>query len=170
MTMQVFDTVYGRSSPTNPPDQSAQGIFHRRGQATFWNPKPNLRVETRDDFGDDLDVPLAGFPAESDWVFYGIDQYDKVLMHNRLSHQLYRDMGHYTSRTRFVEVYLKTGSGTAGPVTSSDYYGLYVLEEKIKIGNHRVDIDKLHPENTTAPSVTGGYVLSIDKTKAGDPP
>ncbi|HEY5909890.1 MAG TPA: immunoglobulin domain-containing protein [Verrucomicrobiae bacterium] len=170
MTMQVFDTRYGRSTPTNAPDQSAQGIFHRRGQATFWNPKPNLRVETRDDFGDDLDVPLAGFPAESDWVFYGIDQYDKVLMHNRLSHQLYRDMGHYTSRTRFVEVYLKTGLGTAGPVTSSDYYGLYVLEEKIKIGNHRVDIDKLHPENTTAPSVTGGYVLSIDKTKAGDPP
>jgi hypothetical protein len=45
-----------------------------------------------------------------------------------------------------------------------------VPAEKIKLGNHRVDIDKLQPENTTAPSVTGGYLVSIDKTKAGDPP
>ncbi|MRR10775.1 hypothetical protein EG831_12040, partial [bacterium] len=170
MTMQVFDTKYGRSSPGQRPDQAAQGIFHRRGQATFWNPKPNLRVETRDEFGDDLDVPLAGFPAESDWVVYGINQYDKVLMHNRLTHELDREMGHYTSRTRFVEVYLVTDSGTAGPVTSSDYYGLYVLEEKIKIDNDRVDIDQLQPQNTNAPSVTGSYLLSVDKTKAGDPP
>jgi hypothetical protein len=170
MTMQVFDTRYGRSSPTNSPDQAAQGIFHRRGQSTFWNPKPNLRVETRDDFGADLDVPLAGYPADSDWVFYGINQYDKALMHNRFTHELYRELGRYSTRTRFVEVYIKTGSGTAGPITSSDYYGLYVLEEKIKIGQERVDIDKLRPENTTAPSVTGGYLLSIDKSSAGDPP
>jgi hypothetical protein len=76
-------------------------------------------------------------------------------------------MGHYTSKTRYCEVFLKDDLGTAGPITSSDYNGLYVLEEKIKIGKNRVDIDQLHPENTSAPSVTGGYLLSIDKSNPG---
>jgi hypothetical protein len=169
MTMQVFDTTYGRSALTNPPDLAVQGYFHRRGQATFWDPKPNLRVQTEDEFGDNLNVALAGFPADNDWVFYGIDEYDKVLMHNPLTHSLYRDLGHYSSRTRYLEVYLKVDAGTAGPVTTADYYGLYVLEEKIKIGKNRVAIDQLQPENTNAPSVTGGYLLSIDKANPGNP-
>jgi hypothetical protein len=167
IAMQVFDTRNGRSSLTNPPDAAVQGYFHRRGQATFWDPKPNLRVEIQDPYGSGLDVELLGMPADNDWVFYGIDCYDKVLMHNPLAHELYREMGHYTSRTRFVEVYIKLGSGTAGPVTKADYYGLYVLEEKIKIAKNRVDIDKLQSENTNAPSVTGGYLLSIDKSNPG---
>jgi hypothetical protein len=168
MTMQVFETRNnGRSSLLNPPDLSVQGYFHRRGQATFWNPKASLRVETQDVYGDDLEVEVLGMPGESDWVFYGINCFDKVLMHNPLAHQLYADMGHYTSRTRFVEVYLKDDSGTPGPITAADYNGLYVLEEKIKIDKNRVDIDRLQPENTNAPSVTGGYLLSIDKSNPG---
>ncbi len=170
MTMEVFDTQNGRSSLLNPPDLVVQGYFHRRGQATFYNPKPNLRVETQDAYGDNLDVKLLGLPAENDWVFYGVDEFDKVLMHNPLTHELYREMGHYSSRTRYAEVFLKADSGAPGPITSADYNGLYVLEEKIKIGKNRVDIDKLEPENTTPPSVTGGYLLSIDKSNptAGD--
>ena len=167
IAMEVFDTRNGRSSLTNPPDVAVQGYFHRRGQATFWDLKPNLRVETEDAYGANLDVELLGMPADNDWVFYGIDCFDKVLMHNSLAHELYREMGHYSSRTRYVEVYIKLGSGTAGPITKADYYGLYVLEEKIKIGKNRVDIDKLQPENTNAPSVTGGYLLSIDKSNPG---
>lgn len=169
MTMQVFDTRNGRSSLLNPPDVAVQGYFHRRGQATFYNPKANLRVETQDAYGDNLDVELLGLPAENDWVLYGVDCFDKVLMHNPLAHELYSEMGHYTSRCRFVEVFLKDDSGLAGTLIPSDYNGLYVLEEKIKIGKHRVDIDKLQDENTNAPSVTGGYLVSIDKSNPGSP-
>src|SRR5262249_45033290 len=155
-TIEVFDNKYGRASLLNPPDLVIQGYFHRRGQATFWNPKANMRVETQDDYGDDLNVPLLGLPSENDWVFYAIDQYDKALMHNPLILNLYREMDHYSSRTRFCEVYLKDDSGPPGPLLPADYNGLYVLEEKVKIGKNRVDIDKMHPENTTNPSVTGG--------------
>jgi hypothetical protein len=168
-TMQVFDTRNGRSSLLNPPAVAVQGFFHRRGQATFNNPKASLRVETQDAYREDLEVELLGMPAESDWVFYGINCFDKVLMHNPLAHTLYAEMGHYTSRTRFVEVYLKDDSGTPGPITRADYNGLYVLEEKIKIDNNRVNIDRLQPENTNAPSITGGYLLSVDKSNPGSP-
>jgi hypothetical protein len=169
IAMQVFDTRNGRSSLLNPPDLAAQGYFHRRGQATFWNAKANLRVETQDAYGDDQAVEFLGMPAESDWVFYGINGFDKVLMHNPLSHDLYQGMGHYSSNTRYVEVYIKLGTDATAPITRADYYGLYVIEEKIKVGKNRVDIDKLRPENTNAPSVTGGYLLSIDKSNPGAP-
>ena len=83
-------------------------------------------------------------------MFYGINCYDKVLMHNPLSPRALPAKWATTHpKTRYCEVYLKDDLGTAGPITSSDYYGLYVLEEKIKIGKNRVDIDKLQPENTT---------------------
>jgi hypothetical protein len=52
-------------------------------------------------------------------------------------------------------------------LASSHYLGIYVLEEKIKIGPHRVDIDELRPENLTAPSVTGGYLLKFDRLDPG---
>ena len=170
MTMQVFDTrSRGRSSLLNPPDLATQGFFHRRGQATFWNPKANLRVQTEDEYGDNLNVELLGMPADNDWVFYAINKYDKILMHNPLVHELYRELGHYTSRTRFVEVFLKVGSGAPGPITTADYNGLYVLEEKIKIGENRVDIAKLQPSDSNSPNVTGGYLLSIDKSNPGNP-
>lgn len=170
MTMQVFDTrSRSRSSLLNPPELAVQGYFHRRGQATFWNPKANLRVETQDEYGAGQNVELLGLPADNDWVFYAIDKYDKCLMHNPLAHELYRELGHYSPRTRFVEVYLKDDSGTPGPITAADYNGLYVLEEKIKIGKNRVDIDQLGVADTNAPNVTGGYLLSIDKSNPGNP-
>ena len=46
--------------------------------------------------------------------------------------------------------------------------GLYVLTEKIKRDKHRVNIKKLRPEDTQYPGITGGYILRVDKTHAGD--
>src|SRR5450756_1548729 len=107
-----------------------RSTIHRRGQTTLGNPKANLRVETIDEYGGGKSVSLLGFPADNDWVLYGIDAYDKVLMHNPLAYELYRQLGHYSSRTHFVEVYLKDDSGQPGPLKAADYNGLYVLEEK----------------------------------------
>ena len=162
--LQVFEPKQGVTSLTNIPDLAVAATIHRRGQATINDPKANLRVETIDEYGGGKSVSLLGFPADNDWILYGIDTYDKVLMHNPLAHELYRQLGHYSSRTRFVEVYLKDDSGQPGPLTAADYNGLYVLEEKIKISPDRVAIDKLQPENTNAPSITGGYLFSIDKS------
>jgi hypothetical protein len=115
-----------------------------------------------------MEVELLGMPAESDWVFYAINEFDKVLMHNPMAHTLYRQMGHYSSNTRFVEVYVKDDSGTAGPLVKADYMGLYVVEEKIKIDKNRVDIDTLQPEDTDPQKITGGYLMSIDKGNPTD--
>ena len=165
--LQVFEPKNGFASLTNIPDLAMPATIHRRGQATLFNPKASLRLETTDEYGGGKSASLLGFPADNDWILYGIDAYDKVLMHNPLAHELYRQLGRYTPRTRFVEVFLRDDSGQAGPLKASDYNGLYVLEEKIKISPDRVAIDKLQPENTNAPSITGGYLFSVDKSGTG---
>jgi hypothetical protein len=161
--VQTFEPVAGHCSLTNTAVLAEHGTFHIRGSSTAGNPKGSFALETHDEFEDNKNVPLLGLPDENDWVLYAPNNFEPVLMHNPLAHQLYRDTGHYTSRTRFVEVFLKDDLGVPGPITYGDYNGIYVLEEKIKIDQNRVAIDKMVPENKTPPSVTGGYLLSVDR-------
>ena len=50
-----------------------------------------------------------------------------------------------------------------GQVSSSDYRGIYVLTEKIKICDERVDIATLNSGDITEPEITGGYMIRHDK-------
>jgi hypothetical protein len=81
------------------------------------------------------------------------------LMRDVLGYELSNKMGRYATRTRFVEVFVNE---TGGRLSQRDYVGVYVLEEKTKRGKHRVDIEKLRPEDETEPNVTGGYIFKKD--------
>ncbi len=85
---------------------------------------------------------MMGLPQESDWVLYAPNNFEPALFHNPLAHDLYRDTGHYGSRTRFFEMYLKDDSGAPGSIGSTEYQGIYVLEEKIKRDKNRIDIPR----------------------------
>lgn len=172
--VQTFESNNGRASMTNAPTLSLRGLAHPRGSSTLGIAKRSFFLEIRDELDDDLEVSLLGLPPESDWVLYAPNNFEPALMHNPLAMQLARDGGEYASRTRFVEVFVKDDAGTPGPITSTgftaangDYNGIYVLMEKIKRDNNRVDIEKLEPEHVNQPEVTGGYLFSIDRTDAG---
>ncbi|HYV30507.1 MAG TPA: CotH kinase family protein, partial [Candidatus Binatia bacterium] len=156
----IFDNALDRTSLTNPPDLTARMGVNDRGSSTAGQPKNNMAVEFWDEFNQDLQLPFLDMPAQSDWVFYGIDGFDPGLMHNAIFYWVGRQLNRYSSRTRYVEVFRKTDGG---PVTSNDYWGLYLVEEKPKRDKHRVDIENLQPENSNAPSITGGYLLKIDR-------
>jgi hypothetical protein len=170
VAIQVFEPKSGMSSLTNRPNVAGPGIFHKRGRSTGGLPKASFFVEFQGEFGEDRAVSVGGLPSESDWVLYAPNSFDPVLIHNPVAHELMRQMGEYSPRTRFVEVYLQDSSGAPGPIGAGDYNGVYVLEEKIKIGKNRVDIDKLQPEHVNPPQVTGGYLLSIDSAPPGTRP
>ena len=87
------------------------------------------------------------------------------VIHNPFVHQLSRDIGRYSPRTRFVEVFVVR---SAGRVKEEHYHGLCVLEEKIKIGRNRINIDRLGPEDLQPPQVTGGYLLKFDRLGPGE--
>ncbi|MEY2409762.1 MAG: hypothetical protein QOF48_2432, partial [Verrucomicrobiota bacterium] len=168
---QTFDNDSGRSSLTNLPSQTGRGVFHARGSSTLTSSaaKAQFLLETRDDLNNDFDVPLLGFPKQSDWVLYAPNNFEPALMHNPLAHAWYRDLGRYGSRTRFVEVFLQDDATPGSAIAPADYQGIYVLEEKIKRDANRVDIARLDAEDVTAPAITGGYLLSIDRQDTGKP-
>ncbi|MDB6038650.1 MAG: CotH protein [Verrucomicrobiales bacterium] len=165
--IQVFEpNTNGVTSMTNHPSLATRAVIAARGSSTESYPKVSMKVEFQDEFGFSKDLPLLDLPSESDWVLYAPNNYEPILIHNAFAQTLGRDIGAESVRTRFVEVYL-VQSGL-GAVTTASYNGIYVLEEKIKIGDHRVQIPKLDQEDILSPQVTGGYLMKIDRPDPGD--
>ncbi|HXT39817.1 MAG TPA: CotH kinase family protein, partial [Candidatus Angelobacter sp.] len=163
--MSFYEPENGRTSLTNAPTLSTRAALRVRGSSTAGYPKQSWAVEFWDDFNNDKNASPLGLPEESDWVLYAPNNFEPVLIHNPFILDLSNQIGRYASRARFVEVYLNTAGGA---VSSANYNGIYVLEEKIKTGKNRVDIDKLEPENVNPPEVTGGYMMKIDRLDPGD--
>ncbi|MEY2409763.1 MAG: hypothetical protein QOF48_2433 [Verrucomicrobiota bacterium] len=169
--LETFENDTGRSALTNSPSLASRAVFHVRGSSTAVASdagKSQFFLELRAEDNTERKESLLGLPAESDWVLYAPNNFEPVLFHNPLAHAWYRDMGNYGSRTRFVELYLKDDAGAPGAITATDYNGVYVLEEKVKRDPNRVDIDRLDVEDVGSQAVTGGYLLSIDRTPPGE--
>jgi hypothetical protein len=155
----------GRSSMTNAADFTSRVGANIRGSSTQGYPKSSYAVEMWAETDADHNKPLLGMPSESDWVFYAPNNFEPVLIHNPFAHALSRQVGRYSPRTRWAEVYVNTGTGA---LSSSHYMGIYAIEEKIKRSPDRVDIDRLEPEHSTPPAVTGGYLMKIDRSDADE--
>lgn len=159
----LFGTNGTRAYLMSKPDFEGRGTIKIRGSSSTQFPKKSYAFEVQDELGLDRKVSLLGMPKESDWVLYA-PYTDKTLMRDVLAYELCNSIGTYAPRTRFVEVYVDTGS----KLGESDYVGIYVLVEKIKRSDKRVDIAELLPTQTTAPEVTGGYIFKKDRLDPGD--
>ena len=122
-----------------------------RGQSSQMFPMKSYSVELRDNNDDDMDEPLFGLPAQSDWVMYA-PYTDKTLMRNFLAYTMSNSLGHWAAHCRYVEVIL-----------NGQYVGIYVFMEKIKRDKGRVNISKMKSSDNDGDAVTGGYIFSIDK-------
>lgn len=121
-----------------------------RGRYSASLPQKPYGFETRDVAGENLNTKLMGMPKENDWILLA-NYNDKVFMRNSLAFKLFREMGQYAPRTVFCEVML-----------NDRYDGIYVLTEKIKQDDDRVDIAKLDEDDNAGDSLTGGYIFKID--------
>jgi len=127
--------------------------IEKRGQSSLaLFPKNGYAIETKDVTGmEDEDAEFLNFPPEEDWILHG-PYSDKTLLRNVMAMKMANDMGQYASRTRLVELFV-----------NEQYEGVYVLMERIKRDESRVDIATLNPEDLTGDELTGGYVFKIDK-------
>jgi len=168
----VIDTYRGRASISDTPQWTGLGEIEIRGQTSAGFNKRPYGFELQDAFGNDIEVPLVGLPEESDWVLHN-PYSDKSLMNNYLTYTHFEEMGQNSVHRRLVEVFVdETGgrldnTGATG-VSNNDYRGVYLLVDKIKIDNNRVDVPQLGPGNNAEPEVTGGYIFKKDKDSAGD--
>ena len=151
--MGIIDNGTGMTNNVNDPYNSYDGRIEIeiRGSTSQQYPKKGYGFETQDSLGINANVGLLGLPVENDWILYG-PYPDKTLIRNVLTFDLAREMGHYASNTRYCEL-----------VINGNYRGLYVLMERIKIDNDRVDIKNVHVANQWGDSLTGGYIVKVDK-------
>ena len=156
--VQIVDCGNSRARLANPAQLSRTCLLHIRGRASLRYPKNSFTLKITNGEGDAEAVSMLGMPSESDWVLYAPFP-DKTLMRDVLAYELHGKMGHWSPRTRFVEVFVnKTGAR----LSQRDYVGVYVFEEKIKRDKNRVNIAKLKPDDNSEPRITGGYIFKKD--------
>jgi hypothetical protein len=166
----LFEPVNGRTSLTNPPTLVSRAGLNIRGRSTANYAQSSFALEFWDEYNQDSKVEFLGLPAESDWVLFGQNGYDPAFMHNPLTHQLCRDTGRYSSRTRFLEMFLNTAGGLVSFTSpaSGNYFGLYTLQEKVKRSGDRLNIEKLESAVTNSALITGGYLFKQDDADSNE--
>lgn len=152
---------------TAVPDFTGRGGMHVRGQSSSGFPKKQYAWETWNNEGEDRDVSFLGLPEDSDWVLHA-PYSDKTLMRNVLVYECARELVGEGGgmRTRFVELFFNMDGDD---VSMDDYRGVYVLMEKIKRGNERVDVERLCAGVTDPALITGGYIFKKDKAPYSQP-
>jgi hypothetical protein len=145
-------------APTGP------AVINVRGKSSAGFAKKQYHFETQDGQGHDKEVSILGFQPESDWVLQGMYS-DKSLMRNVLPYQWSNEIGQWAPHTRFIELFLNSDDSA---VTMSDYLGVYVFMEDIRVGPNRVDIARLGPGDNTEPAISGGYIIAKDKVDPED--
>ncbi len=89
----ISDTLYNGSI----------GIEYRGSTSQIFFDKKSYGMEIWDQDGNDMDVDLAGFPPEEDWILQG-PYSDKSLIRNTLIYYLSNSIGQYATRTKFFEL------------------------------------------------------------------
>jgi hypothetical protein len=150
--MKIINNAGGIVNNVSDPGNVYSGKvgIEIRGRFSASLPQKPYGFETRDDAGNNLNVPILGMPEENDWVLTA-NYNDKTFLRNFLPFEIFRKMGHYATRSVYSEV-----------VLNDEYKGIYLLGEKIKQDKNRVNIAKLNPDENTGDDVTGGYIFSND--------
>ncbi len=161
-SMKILSNTRGErnllSDKSNSDAISFEGIIaiEIRGSSSQTLPKKQYLFTTYDTEGDKEDVSLLGMPRENDWILNGL-AFDPSLMRDYLSYELYRHMGEYASRGQYCEV-----------IINGDYRGLYILMEKLKADNNRINIRRIDEDDLDGDNLTGGYITKLDKIEGSD--
>ncbi len=146
-------TFAAAAALATPATMSVRGNF----SSNF--PKKSWSVTLQTDLGRDNAQPLLDLDNASDWALVGPWSTDRSYIRNAFVYALSNRMGRWAPRTRFVETFVNTD--TDG-VTVTDYAGIAVLTDRIKISPDRVNIASLAAADVATPGVTGGYIFKFD--------
>ena len=165
----VYITLYdkgedGRVRLADDPALQSRAVINLRGSSSLMFPKKMYGFHLHEEDGSNRKEALLGMPVEHNWIING-PYSDKSLMRNVIAYGLSNDIGRYSPRTRFIELYLHDGTG---PLTDDHYHGVYVLIERIKWADGRVEIEKIGQDDNQEPEITGGYIFKRDRLNPGE--
>lgn len=152
----IYDHQGGINHITDPQNEFYGEIrIERRGSSSNNFPAKSYGLETNGPAAVNYNVSIFDWPQDNDWILYA-PYTDKALIRNVLTYKWGNEMGHWAPRTKLCEL-----------VLNNEYMGIYVFMERIKANPGRVPIDKLDYTDTLDNSLTGGYILKVDKLTAG---
>lgn len=154
----------GRSQLSAQSVLQSRMVINKRGSSSLGFPKNMFGFHLRDEDDTNRSEELLGLPPDHNWILYA-PYTDMTLMRNAVSYQLSEDMGYYAPRTRFVELYLHSGNGV---LSQNHYHGVYMLVERIKWSEHRVNIEQITPGDNSEPEISGGYIIAKDRLNPGE--
>lgn len=131
-----------------------------RGNSTYKYPKKQFSLELIKDNGEEKNVKLLGMEKGSDWVLNGPFS-DKSLMRNYIAYKTARNIMEYAPDVRFCEVFVIDDDSEK--VEDKHYKGVYMMIEKIKRDEDRVNIVKSQ-ENLGETS----FIVAKDRTRYND--
>lgn len=127
-----------------------------RGSASKSYLQKSYGITFWDSTGSEQNVAFLNLPGESDWVLNNFFR-DHSLLRNPFVYSLWGQMGHYSPKGKYCEVFV-----------NGIYTGLGFIMEKVKQGSNRIDIDRLDFKDTIPPIQNGGFIVKIDKTNGSD--
>lgn len=162
-TMKIIDRGPGQrnyvADQDNPLYLNYNGRIgiELRGSSSQESPKKSYGFTTR--MADDVtnnNISLLGMPEENDWILGGM-VFDTAFIRDYFCQNLFGKLGNYASRAVYCEV-----------IINNNYRGLYMLQEKLKADDHRIDVTKISKTDNALPALSGGYISKADKTTGGD--
>ncbi len=132
------------------------GIEIRGSTSACCWPKKQYSLTTYDSLGAKENVSLLGMPSENDWILFAM-AFDPSLIRDFTTYSLTRAIGNYAARGKYCEVFL-----------NGAYQGLYILQERLKADNDRIDINKIEVGDLEGKKLSGGYITKSDKEEGGE--
>ncbi len=99
------------------------------GQSSKLHPKKNYDFELRDEAGNEIKKALFGMQAGDDFILNSL-AYDGSYIRNALVFECWEKMGYWSPDYRYLNLYV-----------DEEYQGLYLLCEKIKVDEGRVNFE-----------------------------
>ncbi|MFT3713164.1 MAG: CotH kinase family protein [Archangium sp.] len=120
--------------------------FEGRGNFTWTLPKKGYAFELQDGAGNGLEQAILGLPRGSDFALYACYT-DKTCLRNALVYAVGQQLGRWSPRTRYVELFI-----------DNQYMGLYMVWERVRRDGDRVELPR--PAATPAlGDISGGYII-----------
>jgi len=158
--LQVYNNESKINTLNDTPNFTTKTTIKIRGNSSSKYPKKQFSLELINGKGEEKDASLLGMPSESEWVLNG-PFLDKSLMRNYIALNIASKIMEYAPRVKFCEVIMIEDGNKE--LNEDNYRGVYILTEKIKRDEQRVDITKtLKNINETS------FILAKDRQKEED--
>lgn len=141
------------------PAETSRLSINVRGSSSAEFPKKGFTIRMVDSNGRASAHPIFGLPSFDTWVLVGPWTYDPTYLHNVLMYELSNRMGRWAPRTQVFELFLNSNGGD---LDTSDYAGLYVFTDALRIDRKRIDLEEMAVKDVSGTAVTGGYLMKFD--------